>query len=435
MISLGSIQFASAWVLAFLLLLPIWWLIRRKRRAQAIVFSRVSVLAAGPRAGRATTLALFVSAQPAARVDDRRAVAAARRCARGGRDERRHQHRAGDRSLELDARAGLSAAESTRGRQGRREAVHLGADERSHRRRGVRRRGADAGAVDDRLSGRERRGRQSGRGAARGRNRDRHGDRDRGEPAARCTRTVARDDRAHGRREQSRRDRSAHGGESGRGVRDQDLHDRRRHRGHGSGAGRSWAVRTSLREPSGADRRAAARRHREDHGRPVLPRARRRGVAAHLRRDQPARARAGADAVRTCATRSSFAGRSISRRSRSSSSSCWPLAGGRCHERNRIRLSVSARARRAAAVAGDGRASSRVPAAQGASRAPRQHGRREPAAAAEHARAAGLANGSARAWRARWSASPSPARAGARSERPFGRAASTWCSRSTRRCR
>ena len=60
MISLGSIQFASAWVLLFLLLLPIWWLIRRKRKAQAIVFSRVSVLAAGPRAGRATTLALFV---------------------------------------------------------------------------------------------------------------------------------------------------------------------------------------------------------------------------------------------------------------------------------------------------------------------------------------------------------------------------------------
>jgi Ca-activated chloride channel family protein len=58
-IAIGSIQFASAWVLGFLLLLPVWWLIRRKRRTQAIVFSRVSVLAAGPRAGRATTLALF----------------------------------------------------------------------------------------------------------------------------------------------------------------------------------------------------------------------------------------------------------------------------------------------------------------------------------------------------------------------------------------
>lgn len=60
MIAIGPIQFASAWVLVFLLLLPVWWLIRRKRKAQAIVFSRVSVLAAGPRAGRGTTLALFV---------------------------------------------------------------------------------------------------------------------------------------------------------------------------------------------------------------------------------------------------------------------------------------------------------------------------------------------------------------------------------------
>ena len=59
MISLGSIQFASAWALGLLLLLPLWWIIRRRRRPPAIVFSRVSVLAAGPRAGRATTLLLF----------------------------------------------------------------------------------------------------------------------------------------------------------------------------------------------------------------------------------------------------------------------------------------------------------------------------------------------------------------------------------------
>ena len=55
-------------------------------------------------------------------------------------DERRHQHRARDRPLELHARAGLPAAESARGREGRREAVHRRAHERSHRRRGVRRR-------------------------------------------------------------------------------------------------------------------------------------------------------------------------------------------------------------------------------------------------------------------------------------------------------
>ena len=60
MISLGTVQFASAWVLVLLLLLPIWWLIRRRRKPAAIVFSRVGVLAAGPRAGRRTTLILFI---------------------------------------------------------------------------------------------------------------------------------------------------------------------------------------------------------------------------------------------------------------------------------------------------------------------------------------------------------------------------------------
>jgi len=59
MIALGSVQFASAWALLLLLLLPAWWIVRRRRRPSAIVFSRVSVLAAGPRAGRATTLLLF----------------------------------------------------------------------------------------------------------------------------------------------------------------------------------------------------------------------------------------------------------------------------------------------------------------------------------------------------------------------------------------
>ena len=46
MISIGTVQFASAWVLVLLLLLPIWWLIRRRRKPAAIVFSRVGVLAA-----------------------------------------------------------------------------------------------------------------------------------------------------------------------------------------------------------------------------------------------------------------------------------------------------------------------------------------------------------------------------------------------------
>lgn len=59
MISFGPLQFASGWMLAFLLLLPAWWLMRRRRGPEAIVFSRVSVLASGPRAGRRITLALF----------------------------------------------------------------------------------------------------------------------------------------------------------------------------------------------------------------------------------------------------------------------------------------------------------------------------------------------------------------------------------------
>jgi Ca-activated chloride channel family protein len=60
MISIGSIQFATPWVLAFLIVLPVWWIVRRRRKAPAIVFSRVPVLASGPRAGRKTRLFLFL---------------------------------------------------------------------------------------------------------------------------------------------------------------------------------------------------------------------------------------------------------------------------------------------------------------------------------------------------------------------------------------
>jgi Ca-activated chloride channel homolog len=60
MIDIAGVQFASAWMLALLLVLPIWWFVRKRRRPAAIVFSRVTVLAAGPRAGRRTTLLLFV---------------------------------------------------------------------------------------------------------------------------------------------------------------------------------------------------------------------------------------------------------------------------------------------------------------------------------------------------------------------------------------
>jgi Ca-activated chloride channel homolog len=61
MIELGPLQFAQPLWLLLLLLLPVWWLLARRRRPAAIVFSRVPVLARGPRAGRgiAKTLALL----------------------------------------------------------------------------------------------------------------------------------------------------------------------------------------------------------------------------------------------------------------------------------------------------------------------------------------------------------------------------------------
>jgi Ca-activated chloride channel family protein len=61
MIQIGTLQFASPWWLLLLLLLPAWWILARRRRPAAIVFSRVPVLARGPRAGRgiARTLAML----------------------------------------------------------------------------------------------------------------------------------------------------------------------------------------------------------------------------------------------------------------------------------------------------------------------------------------------------------------------------------------
>jgi Ca-activated chloride channel family protein len=55
-----AFQFASAWALPFLLLLPAWWLWRRGRTTPTIAFSRVSALTSGPRAGRGVTTTLFV---------------------------------------------------------------------------------------------------------------------------------------------------------------------------------------------------------------------------------------------------------------------------------------------------------------------------------------------------------------------------------------
>lgn len=60
MIELGPLQLVQPLWLLLLLLLPIWWWLARRRRPAAIVFSRVPVLARGPRAGRTVTKVLAV---------------------------------------------------------------------------------------------------------------------------------------------------------------------------------------------------------------------------------------------------------------------------------------------------------------------------------------------------------------------------------------
>jgi Ca-activated chloride channel family protein len=60
MIELGPLQLAQPLWLLLLLLLPVWWWLARRRKPAAIVFSRVPVLARGPRAGRAVTKILAV---------------------------------------------------------------------------------------------------------------------------------------------------------------------------------------------------------------------------------------------------------------------------------------------------------------------------------------------------------------------------------------
>ena len=47
----GLFEFYTPEALWLLLLLPVWWIWRRRRRKDAIVFSRTSVLAAGPATG------------------------------------------------------------------------------------------------------------------------------------------------------------------------------------------------------------------------------------------------------------------------------------------------------------------------------------------------------------------------------------------------
>src|SRR4051794_41188140 len=54
-------DFATAWVLPLLLVLPLWWWRRRRHRPPAITFSRVELLARGPKAGRGVARTIFVA--------------------------------------------------------------------------------------------------------------------------------------------------------------------------------------------------------------------------------------------------------------------------------------------------------------------------------------------------------------------------------------
>ncbi len=57
---LANLQFQSPWLLLALALLPLWWWWRRRRQPPAIVFSRVGVLAKGPRSGSWISRALII---------------------------------------------------------------------------------------------------------------------------------------------------------------------------------------------------------------------------------------------------------------------------------------------------------------------------------------------------------------------------------------
>ena len=242
------------WLL-LLLLLPAWWWLAPPARRPAIVFSRADVLAARPARGRGVARALALLRNLALARAHRRARAAAHGRARGERDHRRDQHRHRDRPLELDARRGLPAAEPPRGREGQGQAVHPGRHSDRIGARRVRGRGAHAGAAHRRtIPCCSRRVDNLQAGPARGRHRDRDGDRHGREPAARRARPVEGDHPAHRRREQSRLDRSAHRGAGGGAVGDEDLHDRRRHRRDGAGAGGTRALGLRYEMPPGGDR-------------------------------------------------------------------------------------------------------------------------------------------------------------------------------------
>lgn len=60
MMPLADVQFVTPLALLLLLVLPVWWVIRARRRPPAISFSRTSTLARGPHVGSAIERILFI---------------------------------------------------------------------------------------------------------------------------------------------------------------------------------------------------------------------------------------------------------------------------------------------------------------------------------------------------------------------------------------
>ncbi len=56
----SGVQLVTPWALLLLLALPVWWIVRARRRVPAITFSRTSTLARGPRVGSIVDKLLFL---------------------------------------------------------------------------------------------------------------------------------------------------------------------------------------------------------------------------------------------------------------------------------------------------------------------------------------------------------------------------------------
>src|SRR5438093_2049781 len=227
------------------------------------------------------------------RLDRRRRRAASRIGARRAA-QRRNLDRSGHGHLQQHAGRGLLTRQPARRRAPHRDRIRPRARLRSHWARRIRGTGADPGADHHGLRSARGGDPPAARGDPRRRTRNRRRHRHQREPPAPHSRQEQGRRVAHRWGEQQRHGRSAHRGTGRGGVRHQDLHDRRRDPGRGTGPDRAGPAGPAVRDDAGEDRRAAARRDRPHDGRPVLPRDGRRLAVEHLCGDQSAREDAGA---------------------------------------------------------------------------------------------------------------------------------------------